>query len=59
VIRAPLRPGIAERDALALACGGMWVGQTVRLRLSASVFRRGFFVDLLLLGLYQLVAFAL
>jgi uncharacterized protein len=38
--------------ALGLACAGMWVGQVIRLRLSASAFRRWFFAALLLLGLY-------
>lgn len=38
--------------ALALACAGMWIGQVVRLRLSANVFRRCFFGGLLALGLY-------
>jgi len=38
--------------ALALACLGMWIGQIVRLRLSPALFRRCFFVSLLLLGLY-------
>ncbi len=38
--------------ALALACVGMWVGQIVRLSLSATVFRRCFFGGLLVLGLY-------
>jgi len=38
--------------ALVLACLGMWIGQAVRLRLSPAVFRRWFFVALLLLGLY-------
>lgn len=38
--------------ALALACAGMWVGQTLRLRLSVVVFCRCFFCGLLVLGLY-------
>ncbi len=38
--------------ALAVACIGMWVGQAVRLRLSAALFRVCFFTGLLLLGLY-------
>lgn len=38
--------------ALALACVGMWFGQTIRLRLSANVFRRCFFGGLLVLGVY-------
>ena len=48
----------ATLAALALACAGMWLGQIVRLRLSPAVFRRGFFIGLLLLGLYQLVEYA-
>ena len=44
--------------ALALACLGMWLGQIVRLRLSPAVFGRGFFIGLLLLGLYQFVEYA-
>jgi uncharacterized membrane protein YfcA len=42
----------ATLAALALACGGMWVGQAVRLRLSPVTFQRWFFVGLLMLGLY-------
>jgi uncharacterized protein len=38
--------------ALIVACAGMWVGQTIRLHMSAATFRRWFFVGLLLLGLY-------
>jgi hypothetical protein len=38
--------------ALLLACAGMWIGQAVRLRMSAIVFRRWFFTGLALLGLY-------
>lgn len=38
--------------ALAVACIGMWIGQAVRLRLSAHVFRRCFFGGLLVLGAY-------
>jgi len=41
--------------ALALACAGVWVGQAVRLRLSPIVFRRWFFLGLLLLGSYLAV----
>jgi uncharacterized protein len=40
--------------ALAVAGAGMWVGQVVRLRLSAVLFRRCFFVGLLLLGVHLL-----
>jgi uncharacterized membrane protein YfcA len=43
---------------LAMAALGMWLGQELRTRLSAATFRVGFFVALLLLGLY-LVARAL
>src|ERR1700719_4374699 len=39
-------------NALAFACGGMWVGQAARLRLSPVTFQRGFRVGLLMLGLY-------
>ena len=42
----------ATLAALALVCGGMWVGQAVRLRLSPVTFQRWFFVGLLMLGLY-------
>ncbi len=38
--------------ALVFACGGMWLGQHIRLRLSPAMFRRCFFSGLLLLGLY-------
>ena len=38
--------------ALALACVGMWIGQTLRLRMSPMTFRRWFFAGLLLLGGY-------
>jgi uncharacterized protein len=38
--------------ALAMACAGMWIGQTLRLRLQPTTFRRWFFIGLLLLGLY-------
>jgi uncharacterized membrane protein YfcA len=38
--------------ALGLACVGMWIGQAIRLRLSPEVFRKWFFVALLLLGFY-------
>jgi hypothetical protein len=41
--------------ALAMACAGMWVGQALRLRLSPAIFRRSFFIGLLLLGLYLVV----
>ena len=42
----------ATLAALALACGGMWVGQAVRLWLSPVAFGRWFFPGLLMLGLY-------
>jgi uncharacterized protein len=45
----------ATLAALALALGGMWVGQAVRFRLSAAMFQRWFFVGLLMLGLYLVV----
>jgi uncharacterized protein len=38
--------------ALALACAGMWIGQSIRLVLSPSSFRSWSFAGLLLLGLY-------
>jgi uncharacterized membrane protein YfcA len=38
--------------ALAFASAGMWIGQMVRLHLSAGAFRRCFFLGLLGLGLY-------
>lgn len=46
--------GIAGTTAVALilACVGMWLGQTVRRRLSVDIFRRCFFGGLLVLGLY-------
>jgi hypothetical protein len=40
--------------ALALALGGMALGQALRLRLSAEAFRRCFFSRLALLGVYLL-----
>ncbi len=45
--------------ALVLACGGMWFGQCVRLRLPEGSFRRWFFTGLLLLGVYLVVRTAL
>ena len=42
----------AAFGALAMACAGMWIGQTVRLSLRPETFRRAFFVGLLLLGAY-------
>ncbi len=41
--------------ALATACAGMWLGQTLRLKLPSAVFRRWFFIGLLLLGIYLVV----
>lgn len=41
--------------AVALACVGMWIGQLIRERMSPTTFRRGFFISLLLLGLYLVV----
>jgi uncharacterized protein len=38
--------------ALALGCLGMWIGQSVRQNMSPNVFRRWYFLSLLLLGLY-------
>jgi len=38
--------------AVAAACAGMGVGQALRRRLSAALFRRCFFIGLLLLGAY-------
>ena len=38
--------------ALVVASAGMWAGQIVRLRLSARLFRRCFFIGLLLLGVH-------
>ena len=38
--------------ALALACAGMWAGQTLRRTMSAAAFRQWFFIGLLLLGAY-------
>jgi len=41
--------------ALAISCVGMWVGQTLRQQLAPAVFRRWFFIGLLLLGVYLVV----
>jgi uncharacterized protein len=38
--------------ALVLAGAGMWLGQMVRLRMAPAIFRRWFFLGLLMLGLY-------
>ncbi len=47
----------AGESALALvaACGGMWIGQAIRQRLSHALFRKWFFAGLLLLGVYLAV----
>lgn len=41
--------------ALAIATGGMWLGQTLRSRLPPLISRRCFFDGLLLLGLYLII----
>jgi uncharacterized protein len=41
--------------ALGFACAGMWLGQSLRLRLSPAAFRRWFFAGLLALGIYLVV----
>ena len=41
--------------ALALTCGGMWIGQAIRRRLSPVAFRRWYFGGLMLLGIYLLI----
>jgi uncharacterized membrane protein YfcA len=41
--------------ALVAACAGMWAGQAIRLHMSTPMFRRLFFVGLLVLGLYLVV----
>ena len=41
--------------ALAMACVGMWLGTALRQQLDPAVFRRWFFVGLLLLGIYLVV----
>jgi uncharacterized protein len=41
--------------ALAAACGGMWIGQMLRLRLRPTTFRHCFFGGLLLLGAYLVI----
>jgi uncharacterized protein len=42
----------AALSTLAMACVGMWIGQSVRLSLRPATFRRCFFVGLLMLGAY-------
>jgi hypothetical protein len=44
--------GPASIGALAVACVGMWAGQTLRLRLRPQTFRLVFLLGLLALGLY-------
>src|SRR5262249_16593854 len=41
--------------ALTLSCAGMWIGQSIRQRLSPSAFRRWFFAGLISLGIYLAV----
>ena len=48
----PFDQGIVSAGALIPAVGGMVLGQMVRRRLSEQVFRKVFFVSLLILGLY-------
>jgi uncharacterized protein len=38
--------------ALSLACAGMWFGQMARQRMAPAIFRRWFFIGLLVLGIY-------
>ena len=45
----------ATIGALVMALIGMWVGTAVRQRLQPAVFRRWFFIGLLLLGIYLAV----
>jgi hypothetical protein len=54
VIAGALKASIAGPGlgALVVALAGVWVGQTLRLRMHPETFRRWFFVGLLLLGLY-------
>lgn len=40
---------------LGLACAGMWIGQTIRLRMSPTTFRKWFFTGLMALGGYLAV----
>jgi uncharacterized protein len=50
----------ASIAAVAPALIGMWIGQRVRDRMNAVVFRKWFFVAMLLVGIYMVlrVAFA-
>ena len=47
--------GPASLGALGVACLGMWVGQSLRLRLHPDTFRRVFLLGLLALGIYLFV----
>jgi uncharacterized membrane protein YfcA len=51
------KAGVATNSMLAVlpALGGMFLGQHVRNRLKAEVFRRWFFIGLLILGTYMVV----
>jgi len=51
------KAGVATSSMLAVlpALGGMFLGQCVRNRLKAEVFRRWFFIGLLILGTYMVV----
>jgi uncharacterized membrane protein YfcA len=42
----------ATLTALALSCVGMWLGQSLRHRMSAATFRQWFFIGLLALAVY-------
>lgn len=48
----PLDQGVVSVAALAPAAFGMWLGRKIRRRLSENLFRRLFFLSLLVLGLY-------
>jgi uncharacterized membrane protein YfcA len=56
-LEGELRLAIASDTiaGLALACAGMWIGQTIRLRMSPRDFRKWFFIGLMALGLYLAV----
>jgi uncharacterized membrane protein YfcA len=56
-LEGELRLAIASDTiaGLALACVGMWIGQTIRLRMSPADFRKWFFIGLMALGLYLAV----
>ena len=51
----PLALAGSSVAAIVPALIGMWLGQRVRERLSAQVFRRWFFVALIVLGVYMMV----